>query len=136
MDKDITPLMENFEKALSSLASKLEEAKSNALSAYTAADRAKDEADEAHEYADNADDRLNEAKDLHGTCYRILQELRAKLEDPDRLESTGMAADIALHRVKVLKLRNSGHSPKVIADHLNITEFLVNQILTAESRAA
>ena len=136
MDKDITPLMDSMQKSLESLQSKCEEAKNNALSAMNSADSAESDAHYARDYADACDDRLNEANTLYQDCYKALQALRAKLEDPDRLESTGMAADMAIHKPKVMRLNNNGFAPPRIASELGISEFLVNQILTASKAAA
>ncbi len=133
MNEDVTPLMKKLENTLSQLSAKLEEAKSSAREALTQADYAADNVKEARSYADNADDYIIEAQQHYDTVVETIAALRAKLEDPDRLESTGLSVKMTANKARVMKAHRAGHDVKRIANSFNLSEFLVNQIITSSA---
>lgn len=135
-NEDIVQLFEELSAKCEELESELQQAKEDALSAMSFAEDARNYAQNAHESADTSDDRCAEALTTLADITPLLEQLRAKVDDPERLESTGLHADMERNKTQVMHHHNAGHKIRVIAESLSISEFLVEQIISKETNHA
>ena len=132
-------LYEALGPLLEELQTKKNDAKEDVVNAMQQARDAQEYADTAHSYADSCDDRLIEMQ-------QTIDELSARLEDLDKIIAQAAAEagsgdpedslsyQIAKHKKQVLHHLRQGHSVKAIANHMGITETLVEMIKRADER--
>ena len=126
-------LVEELTQQKDELSDKVEDARSECEEARGDIDQAKDHLCDAYNEADRAEDRCIEAQDMLSELGAKLEELSSKLQGE---ELTGLDADIARNKDKVLHLTNQGNPVAAIAKHLSISTVLVEAILRRHQRAA
>lgn len=113
----------------------LGEAKNEAAEASGCADNACDEAGSAEGYAYEAKSSADSARDYAITCentvsniYDVLAELRSTID----ADMTSLEKNAAKHRKAVLERHQNGRRPVQIAKELEISEVLVEHIISRE----
>ena len=138
----VEQLLNKFEEKLGEIEREIDEAKSYATYARDEASNAENQANEACGSADNALDYANNADSTRGELYTLYEALSTEFEALRTLDGeasteplSGLEADIRKHKKNVMDNHKSGASNKAIADHLKISEILVQQIIKRDRKA-